>query len=93
MNTCITKTTKINCKLVTNEHHPLSANISYRNDKNINTLIDPENVLDGRIDYGANLFGKSINDRLLLTHDPENEESSPLLAEVERAVGTGNAEM
>ena len=66
---------------------PFHANQSCINDKNSITLTDPEEVLD--IDglwheYGANLFGKPVNERALSTCRPEDQD---LITEVEQAVG------
>ena len=54
------------------------------NDANSITLTDPEGVLHK---YGANLFGKPVNERPLSTRSPGEQEPPPLLADVEQAVG------
>ena len=65
---------------------PSHANQACINGKNSITLTDPEEVLDRRHEYGANLFGKAVNERLLSTHSLEDQEPPPLLAEVEQAI-------
>ena len=66
---------------------PFQANQACIHDKISITLIDPEEVLDRWHEYGANLFGKPMNDRPLSTRSPADPEPPPLLAEVEQAIG------
>ena len=66
---------------------PFHANQTCINDTNSITLTDPEEVLDRWYEYGANLFGKPVNERALSTRSPEDQEPPPLLTEVEQAVG------
>ena len=63
------------------------ANQACINDTNSITLTDPEEVLDRWHEYGANLFGKPVNERPLSQRSPEDQEPPPLLVEVEQAVG------
>ena len=65
---------------------PFHANQACINDKNSNTVTDPEKVLKRWHEYGANLFGKPENERPLSIHNPEEQEPPPLLDEVVQAV-------
>ena len=66
---------------------PFYANQACINDKNGNTVTDPEKVLDRWHEYEANLFEKPENERPLSIHKPEEQEPPPLYDEVEQAAG------